>query len=123
MVQWVYKRMTIEGFMVGTLAEARELMPLVHAGKIKPTPMKEEPDGGLEPNGPRKARPDRRNSPLQQSWLRPFAKKYDAQVAIEPNPSDGTCIGSRLARRITPSASIRPAGCQSRSCNVLIECT
>ncbi|MFX5994737.1 zinc-binding dehydrogenase, partial [Acinetobacter baumannii] len=25
MVQWVYKRMTIEGFMVGTLAEAKEL--------------------------------------------------------------------------------------------------
>jgi len=43
MVQWVYKRMTIEGFMVGTLAEAQELMALARAGKIKPTPMKEEP--------------------------------------------------------------------------------
>jgi D-arabinose 1-dehydrogenase-like Zn-dependent alcohol dehydrogenase len=43
MVQWVYKRMTIEGFMVGTLAEAHELMSLARAGKIKPTPMKEEP--------------------------------------------------------------------------------
>ncbi|MBC7586100.1 MAG: zinc-binding dehydrogenase, partial [Tardiphaga sp.] len=43
MVQWIYKRMTIEGFMVGTLAEARELMDLACAGKIKPTPMKEEP--------------------------------------------------------------------------------
>jgi ribosomal RNA small subunit methyltransferase A len=43
MVQWVYKRMTIEGFMVGTLAEAKELMTLARAGKIKPTPMKEEP--------------------------------------------------------------------------------
>ena len=43
MVQWVYKRMTIEGFMVGTLAEAKELMALARAGKIKPTPMKEEP--------------------------------------------------------------------------------
>jgi alcohol dehydrogenase, propanol-preferring len=43
MVQWVYKRMTIEGFMVGTLAEARELMALARAGKIKPTPMQEEP--------------------------------------------------------------------------------
>ena len=43
MVQWVYKRMTIEGFMVGILAEARELMALARAGKIKPTPMKEEP--------------------------------------------------------------------------------
>ena len=42
-VQWVYKRMTIEGFMVGALAEARELMALARAGKIKPTPMKEEP--------------------------------------------------------------------------------
>jgi len=43
MVQWVYKRMTIEGFMVGTLAEAHELMALARAGKIKPPPMREEP--------------------------------------------------------------------------------
>jgi len=43
MVQWVYKRMTIEGFMVGTLAEGHELMALARAGKIKPTPMREEP--------------------------------------------------------------------------------
>jgi D-arabinose 1-dehydrogenase-like Zn-dependent alcohol dehydrogenase len=43
MVQWIYKRMTIEGFMVGTLAEAHELMALARAGKIKPPPMKEEP--------------------------------------------------------------------------------
>src|SRR5216683_2406076 len=43
MVQWIYKRMTIEGFMVGTLAEAHELMALARAGKIKPTPMTEEP--------------------------------------------------------------------------------
>jgi alcohol dehydrogenase, propanol-preferring len=42
-VQWVYKRMTIEGFMVGTLAEAHELMALARAGKITPTPMREEP--------------------------------------------------------------------------------
>jgi alcohol dehydrogenase len=43
MVQWVYKRMTVEGFMVGTLAEAHELMALARAGKIRPTPMREEP--------------------------------------------------------------------------------
>jgi alcohol dehydrogenase, propanol-preferring len=43
MVQWVYKRMTIEGFMVGTLTEGQELMALARAGKIKPTPMKEAP--------------------------------------------------------------------------------
>ena len=43
MVQWIYKRMTIEGFMVGTPAEAHELMALARAGKVKPTPMKEEP--------------------------------------------------------------------------------
>jgi D-arabinose 1-dehydrogenase-like Zn-dependent alcohol dehydrogenase len=43
MVQWVYKRMTVEGFMVGTLTEAHELMSLARAGKIKPTPMREEP--------------------------------------------------------------------------------
>src|SRR6201746_2771239 len=41
MVQWIYKRMTIEGFMVGTLAEAQELMALARAGKIRPTPMQE----------------------------------------------------------------------------------
>ena len=43
MVQRVYKRMSIEGFMVGPLTEAKELMALARAGKIKPTPMKEEP--------------------------------------------------------------------------------
>ena len=43
MVHWVYKRMTIEGFMTGTLAEAHEMMALARAGKIKPTPMREEP--------------------------------------------------------------------------------
>jgi D-arabinose 1-dehydrogenase-like Zn-dependent alcohol dehydrogenase len=43
MVQWIYKRMTIEGFMTGTLDEGRELMALARAGKIKPPPMKEEP--------------------------------------------------------------------------------
>lgn len=43
MVQWVYKRMTVEGFITGTLSEATELMALARAGKIKPTPMKEEP--------------------------------------------------------------------------------
>src|SRR5260221_7834833 len=48
MVQWIYKRMTIEGFMVGTLAEAQELMTLARAGKIKPTPMKEEPMGDVQ---------------------------------------------------------------------------
>jgi D-arabinose 1-dehydrogenase-like Zn-dependent alcohol dehydrogenase len=42
-VQWVYKRMTIEGFMVGTLAETHELMALARSGKIKPTPLREEP--------------------------------------------------------------------------------
>ena len=48
MVQWIYKRMTIEGFMVGTLAEAHELMALARAGKIKPTPMREEPMGDVQ---------------------------------------------------------------------------
>jgi alcohol dehydrogenase len=43
MVQWIYKRMTIEGFMTGTLDEAKELMTLACAGKVKPTPIKEEP--------------------------------------------------------------------------------
>jgi D-arabinose 1-dehydrogenase-like Zn-dependent alcohol dehydrogenase len=47
-VQWVYKRMTIEGFMVGTLAEAHELMALARAGKIKPTPVREEPMGDVQ---------------------------------------------------------------------------
>src|SRR5438034_1103553 len=48
MVQWIYKRMTIEGFMVGTLAEAHELMALARAGKIRPTPMREEPMGDVQ---------------------------------------------------------------------------
>jgi D-arabinose 1-dehydrogenase-like Zn-dependent alcohol dehydrogenase len=48
MVQWVYKRMTIEGFMVGTLAEMQELMALARSGKIKPTPMREEPMGEVQ---------------------------------------------------------------------------
>src|SRR5437868_7596555 len=48
MVQWIYKRMTIEGFMTGTLAEARELMALARAGKIRPTPMREEPMGDVQ---------------------------------------------------------------------------
>src|ERR1700735_1664395 len=48
MGQWIYKRMTIEGFMVGTLAEGHELMALARAGKIKPTPMREEPMGDVQ---------------------------------------------------------------------------
>src|ERR1700736_2409316 len=48
MVQWIYKRLTIEGFMVGTLAEGHELMALARAGKIKPTPMREEPMGDVQ---------------------------------------------------------------------------
>ena len=48
MVQWVYKRLTVEGFMVGTLTEAQELMTLARAGKIKPTPMREEPMGDVQ---------------------------------------------------------------------------
>jgi D-arabinose 1-dehydrogenase-like Zn-dependent alcohol dehydrogenase len=48
MVQWIYKRMTIEGFMVGTLAEGHELMALARGGKIKPTPMREEPMGDVQ---------------------------------------------------------------------------
>ena len=43
MVQWIYKRLTVEGFMVGTLEEAKELMALARAGKVKPTPIREEP--------------------------------------------------------------------------------
>ena len=43
MVNWIYKRLTVEGFMVGTLEEAKELMALARTGKIKPTPMREEP--------------------------------------------------------------------------------
>jgi D-arabinose 1-dehydrogenase-like Zn-dependent alcohol dehydrogenase len=45
MVQWIYKRMTIEGFMVGTLAEGKELMTLARAGKVKPVPMQQKPMG------------------------------------------------------------------------------
>lgn len=48
MVQWIYKRLTIEGFMTGTLAEGRELMALARDGKIKPSPMKQEPMGDVQ---------------------------------------------------------------------------
>lgn len=48
MVQWIYKRLTIEGFMVSTLQEARDLMELARAGKVKPTPMREEPMGDVQ---------------------------------------------------------------------------
>ncbi|MBU6461427.1 MAG: alcohol dehydrogenase catalytic domain-containing protein [Bradyrhizobium sp.] len=48
MVQWIYKRMTIEGLMVGTLAEAKELMALARSGKIKPTPINEQPMGDVQ---------------------------------------------------------------------------
>ncbi|ABD87861.1 alcohol dehydrogenase [Rhodopseudomonas palustris] len=43
MVNWIYKRMTIEGFMTGTLTEAKELLELARAGNIAPTPMQEQP--------------------------------------------------------------------------------
>ena len=42
-MQWIYKRMTIEGFMTGTLAEGKELMALARAGKVKPVPMQAKP--------------------------------------------------------------------------------
>src|ERR1700755_2150263 len=45
LVQWIYNRMTIEGFMTGTLAEAKELMTLARAGKVKAVPMQEKPRG------------------------------------------------------------------------------
>jgi D-arabinose 1-dehydrogenase-like Zn-dependent alcohol dehydrogenase len=48
MVQWVYKRMTIEGFMTGTLAEAQEMMALARTGRIKPPPMQEQPMGDVQ---------------------------------------------------------------------------
>jgi alcohol dehydrogenase len=48
MVQWIYKRLSIEGFMVSTLAEAQELMALARAGKIRPTPMQEQPMGDVQ---------------------------------------------------------------------------
>jgi propanol-preferring alcohol dehydrogenase len=43
MVQWIYKRMTIEGFITGTLAEAHELMALARSGAVGPVPVKEVP--------------------------------------------------------------------------------
>lgn len=43
MVNWIYKRMTIEGFMTGTLNEAKELLELARAGTIAPAPMQEQP--------------------------------------------------------------------------------
>lgn len=42
-VNWVHKRMSIEGFMTGTLLEARELLDLARTGRIAPVPMHEVP--------------------------------------------------------------------------------
>ena len=42
-VNWVHKRMSIEGFMTGTLDEARDLLDLARTGRIKPVPMHEAP--------------------------------------------------------------------------------
>lgn len=42
-VSWVHKRMSIEGFMTGTLTEARELLDLARSGRITPVPMHEAP--------------------------------------------------------------------------------
>jgi D-arabinose 1-dehydrogenase-like Zn-dependent alcohol dehydrogenase len=42
-VNWVHKRMSIEGFMTGTLNEARELLDLARTGRIAPVPMHEVP--------------------------------------------------------------------------------
>ncbi|UTD29430.1 alcohol dehydrogenase [Bradyrhizobium sp. WD16] len=47
-VQWIYKRMTIEGFMTCTLQEAKELMALARAGKVAPPPMQEKPMGDVQ---------------------------------------------------------------------------
>jgi D-arabinose 1-dehydrogenase-like Zn-dependent alcohol dehydrogenase len=42
-VQWIYKRMTIEGFMTGTLEEGKELLALARNGKISAPPIQEQP--------------------------------------------------------------------------------
>lgn len=42
-VSWVHKRMSIEGFMTGTLLEARELLDLACTGRIAAVPMHEAP--------------------------------------------------------------------------------
>lgn len=42
-VNWVHKRMSVEGFMTGTLDEARELIDLARTGRLKPVPMHEAP--------------------------------------------------------------------------------
>lgn len=42
-VNWVHKRMSVEGFMTGTLDEARELLDLARSGRIAPVPMHEAP--------------------------------------------------------------------------------
>ncbi|CEG08262.1 Alcohol dehydrogenase [Afipia felis] len=42
-VSWVHKRMSIEGFMTGTLLEARELLDLARTGRIAAVPMQEAP--------------------------------------------------------------------------------
>jgi alcohol dehydrogenase len=42
-LQWTNKRITVEGFVTGTLDEAKELMALARAGKVAAPPMSEQP--------------------------------------------------------------------------------
>jgi alcohol dehydrogenase len=42
-LQWTNKRITVEGFVTGTLDEARKLMTLARAGKVTAPPMTEKP--------------------------------------------------------------------------------
>ncbi len=42
-LQWTNKRITVEGFVTGTLDEAKELMALARAGKVVAPPMSEKP--------------------------------------------------------------------------------
>jgi len=42
-LQWTNKRITVEGFVTGTLDEAKELMALARGGKVAAPPMTEQP--------------------------------------------------------------------------------
>ena len=99
MVQWVYKRMTIEGFMVGTLAEGKELMALARAGKIKPTPMQRRADGRCAEMDRRIARrPRRRPYRAEELGSEPRTVARDGPFSRKVMPA----CGAKIARRAGP---------------------
>jgi hypothetical protein len=104
MVRWVYKRMTIEGFMVGTLTEAKELMALARAGKIKPPPQGRA-DG-------RRSEMDRRGAGRENRATDCFEelRQRTRTVAMNYGDSDAVASSRGLTGKRTVTVVPRNAG-------------